>query len=362
MMRQNEKEGDGTTAAAPNVTGTLGALSGAKDLSPRHSGRFLGGIVQKLRSLVGLANQTASLRESLQGIIDEHQQRQTAGRLTEQEQAMLLNILSFGGLRVEDVMVPRADVVAVEQGESLEEILHTLAEAGHSRVPVYRESLDDPVGMFHIKDLLPIVLKQLGGAQAVDSWLSRERRPVLFVPPSMAVLDLFLKMQATRIHMALVIDEYGGTDGLVTIEDLVEEIVGEIEDEHDIEEGPLLTEIAKGHYLADARAPIEDVTKTLGKVLMLEDTDEDTDTLGGLVFDMIGRVPQRGELIKHPAGLEFEIADADARRIKKIRIKTIASPKASSVERPSDDKDQKSQDDKTAGAKSTPATKTIREA
>lgn len=361
MMRQNEKEGD-STAAAPVASGILGALGGAKDLPPRHAGRFLGGIVHKLKSLVGLANQTASLRESLQGIIDEYQQTETTGRLTEQEQAMLLNILSFGGLRVEDVMVPRADIVAVEQDESLEEVLQTLAEAGHSRVPVYRESLDDPVGMFHIKDLLPIALKQLGGAQAVDSWLSRERRPVLFVPPSMAVLDLFLKMQATRIHMALVIDEYGGTDGLVTIEDLVEEIVGEIEDEHDVEEGPLLTEIAKGHYLADARAPIEDVTETLGKVLMLEDIDEDTDTLGGLVFDMIGRVPQRGELIEHPAGLEFEIADADARRIKKIRIKIMTPSKTPSVEKPGNDKDQKPQNDKTANDKSAPATKTIREA
>lgn len=353
MMRQNEKEGDSTTAAAPNATG----VSSTRDVPQQQSGRFLGGIVHKLKSFFGLENHSVNLRESLQGIIDAHQQTQTTGRLTEQEQAMLLNILSFGGLRVEDVMVPRADVVAVEQDESLEEVLQTLAEAGHSRVPVYRESLDDPIGMFHIKDLLPIALKQLNGAQAVDSWLSRERRPVLFVPPSMAVLDLFLKMQATRIHMALVIDEYGGTDGLVTIEDLVEEIVGEIEDEHDTEEGPLLTEIAKGHYLADARAPIEDVTETLGKVLMLEDIDEDTDTLGGLVFDMIGRVPQRGELIEHPAGFEFEIADADARRIKKIRIKAITTSKAPSVEKPGDNQDQKA-----VGESAEPATKTIREA
>jgi CBS domain containing-hemolysin-like protein len=282
--------------------------------------------------MLGLGSQNASLRESLQGVLDEHRattstRHTTASHMTEQEQAMLLNILSFGGLRVEDVMVPRADVVAVEQDESLEEILRTLADAGHSRVPVYRDSLDDPVGMFHIKDLLPIALKQLGGADAVDSWLSRERRPVLFVPPSMAVLDLFLKMQATRIHMALVIDEYGGTDGLVTIEDLVEEIVGEIEDEHDTEEGPMLEEVAKGHYLVDARSQIEDVTRALGKTLLLEDTDEDTDTLGGLIFDMIGRIPQRGELIEHPAGFEFEISDADARRIKKIRIKTITEHK-----------------------------------
>ena len=284
-------------------------------------------LMQKLKSLLGITGQKVTLRESLKGVIDEHQETRTdteaAGHLSEQERAMLLNILSFGGLRVEDVMVPRADVVAVDEDESLEDVLQTLAEAGHSRIPVYRETLDDPVGMYHIKDLLPIALKQMNGAEAVASWLSRERRPVLFVPPSMAVLDLFLKMQATRIHMALVIDEYGGTDGLVTIEDLVEEIVGEIEDEHDIEEGPLLTEVSNGIYFADARAPIEEVTKTLGRGFLLEDSDDDIDTLGGLIFDMIGRVPQRGELIKHPAGFEFEIADADARRIKKIHIKTI---------------------------------------
>lgn len=347
-MTQNKKEGDRTISAA--------ADPGLRH-QQRRSGRAAGGVFHKLKSMLGLKNNRTSLRESLQDVIDEHQQTEKTGRLTEQEQAMLLNILSFGGLRVEDVMVPRADVVAVEQDESLEEVLSTLAEAGHSRVPVYRESLDDPVGMFHIKDLLPIALKQLKGADAVDTWLSRERRPVLFVPPSMAVLDLFLKMQATRIHMALVIDEYGGTDGLVTIEDLVEEIVGEIEDEHDVEEGPLLTEISRGHYLADARAPIEDVTETLGKVLMLEDTDEDTDTLGGLIFDMIGRVPQRGELIEHPAGFEFEISDADARRIKKIRIKTIASRKSPSIENSSDGKKAKDSSDV-----SSPEAKTIREA
>ncbi len=284
-----------------------------------------GSFMQKLRSLLGFARRNVTLRESLEDVIDEHAATQTAGSLTEQERAMLLNILSFGGLRVEDVMVPRADIVAVDDEEGLEDILATLAEAGHSRVPVYRETLDDPVGMFHIKDLLPIALKQMNGAEAVASWLSRERRPVLFVPPSMAVLDLFLKMQATRIHMALVIDEYGGTDGLVTIEDLVEEIVGEIEDEHDIEEGPLLTEVSSGLYLVDARAPVAEVAETLERTLLLEDSDDDIDTLGGLVFDMIGRVPQRGELIEHPAGLEFEIADADARRIKKIRIKIITT-------------------------------------
>lgn len=322
-----------------------------------------GSLVQKLKSLVGLGRQKVTLRESLEDIIDEHQAAQTTGQLTEQERAMLLNILNFGSLRVEDVMVPRADIVAVDEDEGLEEILETLARAGHSRVPVYRETLDDPVGMFHIKDLLPMALKQMNGAESVATWLSRERRQVLFVPPSMAVLDLFLKMQATRIHMALVIDEYGGTDGLVTIEDLVEEIVGEIEDEHDIEEGPLLTEISKGRYFVDARASIDEVTEALGRTLMLDDTDDDTDTLGGLVFDMIGRVPQRGELIGHPAGLEFEIVDVDARRIKKIRIKIITpnSKKTSGEPAKSEKAGKDSAPDQGVDG-SKPATKSVREA
>jgi len=211
--------------------------------------------------------------------------------------------------------------------------------------------------MYHIKERLPVALKEMGGAEAAGAWRSRDRRPVWFVPPSMAVLDLFLKMQATRIHMALVIDEYGGTDGIVTIEDLVEEIVGEIEDEHDTEEGPLLTETSKGTYFADARVTIEDVTQTLGLALLLDDSDDDIDTLGGLVFDMIGRVPQSGEMSKHPAGFEFEIADADARRIKKIHIKTIGTRQAAAAKSTVERKKSEA-----SGDTPEPATKSIREA
>ena len=319
-MTQNGKDGESS----------MGGRSDARPEAPRTTQAT--GLIQRIKSLLGIGNNAGTLRDALQDalqdVIDEHDEVSSSDQLTEQEQAMLLNILSFGGLRVEDVMVPRADIVAVEAEESLEEILGTLADAGHSRVPVYRETLDDPVGMYHIKDLLPIALKQMKGAEVVGTWRARERRQVLFVPPSMGVLDLFLKMQATRVHMALVIDEYGGTDGLVTIEDLVEEIVGEIEDEHDVEEGPLLSETGPDRWLADARAPLEEVIGIFGQTMLLDDSDEDIDTLGGLIFDMIGRVPQRGELIKHPAGLEFEIADADARRIKKIRIRTVKEDRA----------------------------------
>lgn len=306
-----------------------------------------GGLLSWLRKVFSVDAQNATLRESLIDVLDEHiEAREATDHLTEQQRAMLLNILSFGSLRIEDVMVPRADIVAVDHDEPLEELLQVLAEAGHSRIPVYRETLDDPIGMYHIKDLLPLVLEEMaqspgtGSKQAATSLksqgrpsqgnvvhiarsLAKQRREVLFVPPSMAVLDLFLKMQATRIHMALVIDEYGGTDGLVTIEDLVEEIVGEIEDEHDTEEGPLLSKVSDGNYLADARVLVEDLVEIFGPLLPGDDDDEDIETLGGLIFDHIGRVPQRGELIEHPSGLEFEIADADPRRIKKVRIKII---------------------------------------
>lgn len=282
-----------------------------------------------LRNLLRFGNQNATLRESIIDVLDEHEEElENADPLTEQERSMLLNILGFSNLRVEDVMVPRADIVAVEQDQSLEELMAVLAEAGHSRVPVYRETLDDPIGMYHIKDLLPMVLAQVAGEEPSTARdLVKQRREILFVPPSMAVLDLFLKMQTTRVHMALVIDEYGGTDGLLTIEDLVEEIVGEIEDEHDAAEGPMLSRVSEGVFIADARATIDELTEQFGMSLLTEDMDEDIDTLGGLIFDMIGRVPHRGELIRHPVGYEFEVTDADPRRIKKVRIRMSPSRK-----------------------------------
>ena len=283
-----------------------------------------GGPVAWLRAILRLENQNTTLRKSLIDVLDEHDEEEAASDiLSEQERSMLRNILSFGDKRVEDVMAPRADIVAVDHDEPLEELLRILADAGHSRIPVYRESLDDPIGMYHIKDLLPMVLEMIGGKNQADKSLAKLKREVLFVPPSMAVLDLFLKMQTTRIHMALVIDEYGGTDGLLTIEDLVEEIVGEIEDEHDADDGPFLSRLSEGQYDADARTPIEELTTLFGDGLLTEDNDEDIDTLGGLIFDALGRVPQRSELIKHASGLEFEILDADPRRIKKVRIRSV---------------------------------------
>lgn len=268
---------------------------------------------------------------------------------TAQERSMLLNILRFDELRIEDVMVPRADVIAIDEQEPLNELLRMFQQAGHSRVPVYRETLDDPQGMVHIKDLVAWIMAQSARAepkgmcpaaagkpaeeaaetasielQAVDLSLSVAaagiQREVLFVPPSMAVLDLLLRMQATHIHLALVVDEYGGTDGLVSIEDLVEEIVGEIEDEHDVNDEPLLKEDPERGLIADARAPIADLEAHLGRPLLSTGRDEDVDTLGGLVFTILGRVPVRGELVPHANGIEFEVLDADPRRIKKLLV------------------------------------------
>lgn len=280
------------------------------------------------RALFGLAgNGDSSLRESLEEVIEEHEDMHRG--LTAEERHMLVNILNFGELRVEDVMVPRADVVGVEENASLEDVLRLYRESSHSRMPIYRETLDDPIGMVHLKDVLAwFAPPENGGADAVARppfSLRSIRRNVLFVPPSMPALDLLVKMQATRIHLALVIDEYGGTDGLVSIEDLVEEIVGEIEDEHDIDSGPALVRREDGSIDADARCPIEDLEEMIGLRLVEEENEDDVDTLAGLVFSLLGRVPLRGELVRHPAGLEFEVKDADPRRIKRMRIHLLSA-------------------------------------
>lgn len=265
-----------------------------------------------------------TFRESIEEVIEGHDE---SGRsLTPEERHMLGNILSFGELRVDDVMVPRADVVAIEENGTLEEVLRLCRESSHSRMPIYRETLDDPIGMIHIKDLVAFLAAPEEGTERKPFSLKAIRRDVLFVPPSMPTLDLLLKMQATHIHLALVIDEYGGTDGLVSIEDLVEEIVGDIEDEHDTDTGPALALREDGAIDADARAPIEELEEMIGMKLVDEEGEDDVETLGGLVFSLVGRVPLRGELIRHPLGLEFEVKDADPRRIKRLRIHRHAEP------------------------------------
>lgn len=271
----------------------------------------------------------------------------------EQARSMMRNLVEFADLRVDDVMVPRADIIAIDEQASVHDLLAKFIEANHSRLPIYRETLDDPTGFLHVKDLVRWLAqrgssappkRRRGKAQAdapppaPSVALSAEdlatpirqtglKRDLLFVPPSMPATDLLMKMQATRIHVAIVVDEYGGTDGLASIEDLVEEIVGDIADEHDDDEQLLLKPLDDGVFISDARADIDDVEALLGIDLLPDEREEDADTLGGLVFSMLGRVPVRGELIPHPSGIEFEILEADPRRVKKLKIHTKPRPR-----------------------------------
>lgn len=293
--------------------------NGAKAVSSQPTnGGFLRRTLDRMSILIGRRPTEASLRESIEDVLETHVDGKTT--LTDEEQLMLRRILGVGELRVEDVMVPRADIVAVDVATTLPDLMKMFSTAAHSRLPIYRETLDDPIGMVHIKDLVGALIDLPADSTANGYVLNKLRRDVLFVPPSMPVLDLLLKMQRSRIHLALVIDEYGGTDGLVSIEDLVEQIVGEIEDEHDTEEAPHLVPRSDGGFNADARVLIQELEDALKMDLLPEDREEDIDTLGGLLFSLVGRVPQRGELIEHSDTLEFEIVDADPRRIKKVRV------------------------------------------
>jgi len=283
-------------------------------------GSLTGLVRDWLRGLGRGRAEASSLTEDIEELIEER--REAHLPINPQERVMLMNILRFGELRVDDVMVPRADIIAVEASTGLDDVVAAFRSAGHSRLPVYRESLDDVLGMLHIKDLF----KFWSGGEGFA--LAPIARKVLFVPPSMPVLDLLLQMQATRVHMAVVVDEFGGTDGLLTIEDLVEQIVGEIEDEYDVDEGPWLTDRPDGTIEADARAPVSELEQRLGLPLLQVDREEDIETLGGLIFSLVGRIPQRGELIHHPCGIEFEIIDADPRRVKRLRMRNLESARA----------------------------------
>jgi CBS domain containing-hemolysin-like protein len=244
---------------------------------------------------------------------------------TAASEARVLNAARFDSLRVEDVMAPRADIIAVEIDTPFGELARLFVEAGHSRMPVYRETLDEPVGVVHIKDVLRHLAEGVGGlgdaAVADQRVLTSILRPVIYVPPSMSAADLLLRMQTRRMHMAIVVDEFGGTDGLVTLEDLVEEIVGDIEDEHDEADEPTIRARSASSWDVEARAPIEELEGLTGRSLDLPDAVEEVDTLGGLVFTIAGRVPERGEIIVHPAGVEFEVVDADPRRVKRMVVR-----------------------------------------
>jgi CBS domain containing-hemolysin-like protein len=258
-----------------------------------------------------------------------------------EERTMIRNILALRGRRIEDVMVPRGDIIAVQQDISIGELVKVFEKAGHSRLVAYNDTLDDPIGMVHIRDLIAFMTARAAVDPNKPSRRKKQRaagldlgvidltmplsstkimREMLFVPPSMPALDLLEKMQATRIHLALVVDEYGGTDGLVSMEDIVEQIVGDIADEHDEDELPSIVAQLDGSFVADARASLSDVTAAVGVAFDVGDAAEAVDTLGGYLMTQVGRLPLRGELVPGPAGFEIEVLDSDPRRIKKVRI------------------------------------------
>jgi CBS domain containing-hemolysin-like protein len=313
------------------------------DTSPveRSSGRPGASVLERLRGLLGLGG--ASIRDDIEEALDD---ASLADDFSPQERVMLKNVLGLHEIRVSDVMVPRADIISVAIDISLSEVLATFRTAGHSRLPVHGETLDDPRGMVHIRDFVDFVaasaekdlarrkasataLEPAGRYVPIDLSVTLEvagiLRPVLYAPPSMPAIDLLVKMQATRTHIALVIDEYGGTDGLVSIEDIVEMIVGDIEDEHDLDENPKIECVAPGVYIADARLGLEDASEMTGLDLTALGESEEVDTLGGLATAFAGRVPIRGEVVASPEGdFEFDVLDADPRRLKRLKLRLMS--------------------------------------
>jgi magnesium and cobalt transporter len=275
-----------------------------------------------LQKITGQDVETTAMRESLEEVIEESDRESPA--LSAQERVMLGNLLRFGELKVSDVMVPRAEIIAVDETIGLADLLMLFREAQHSRLPMFRETLDDPTGLIHVKDVLGLLEAEDGGAYCLspNARITALRRPILFAPPSMRALDLLLKMQASHTHLALVIDEYGGTDGLVSIEDIIEQIVGDIADEHDEITGGLKRD--GDSYIADARMDLDDFKTETGHDFLVEDGEDeverDIDSLGGLVVSLLGRVPQRGEIVNHPDGGEFLVLEADPRRVRKLRV------------------------------------------
>jgi CBS domain containing-hemolysin-like protein len=288
-----------------------------------------------IRALFGW--RTGSMRADLKEVLEEGAPSETG--FSPEESAMLRNILGLRERRMTDVMVPRADIIAVQKDILLGDLVKVFEKAEHSRLVVYDDTLDDPSGMVHIRDLIafmtaraaskaktrrkkPLVAGLDFGAIDLSMTLSNAKlvRPILFVPPSMPAIDLLAKMQTTRIHLALVVDEYGGTDGIVSIEDIVEQIVGDIEDEHDDEDTPSVVRQADGSFIADARAKLEEVVAVVGAGFDVGEVVKEVDTLGGYLVTQAGRVPVRGELVQGPGSFEIEVLDADPRRVKKVKI------------------------------------------
>ena len=293
--------------------------------------------LQRMAANLGFTS-GVTLRETLESAIRE-MGAENDESLSQQERLMLLNVLEFGETKVSEVMIPRADIVAVEENQTVAELLNLFARIGHSRVPVFRESLDNPIGMVHIKDAIAWVTRgaklslqdEAALEKAVQSLdLSRSAlrttiasaklvREALFVPPSMSALALLAKMKQKQIHLAIVVDEFGGTDGLATFQDVVEAITGDIADEHD-DSKALAIRVENEAFIANARTPIEDVEQALGMSLTTNGIPEEVGTLGGLIMATVGSVPKRGQIVPHPSGVTFEIMEAGPRRLHKVRI------------------------------------------
>ncbi len=293
-------------------------------------------LFDRLRALFGLGG--ASTRDDIEVALAD---TSIEDDLSSQERALLKNVLALHEVHVGDAMVPRADIAAVSLQSTLADVLAVFRAAGHSRLPVHGDTLDDPRGMVHIRDFVAYLTAAANGprpaegefpSRELDMTLSEANilRQVLYVPASMPVLDLLVKMQATRTHMALVIDEYGGTEGLASIEDIVEQIVGDIEDEHDTDEGPKIEPGPDGNLIADARAGLDEVSGAIGVDLTALSDAGDVDTLGGLIITLAGHVPERGETIAGD-GIEFEVLDADKRRVKRVKIRTAGAASRSGV-------------------------------
>ena len=261
-----------------------------------------------LRNVVDKTN----IKEDLETVLD-NKSKNTDG-ISKQERIMLMNILKIDEILARDIMIPRAEIIAVEESISFEEVIKIFVDGAHSRIPIYHEQLDNITGMLHIKDLVKYQTEN----DTKNNFIDNIKKEILHIPPSMPALDLLIKMQLTRLHMGVVIDEYGGVDGLVTIEDVIEEITGEIEDEHDAKDISMLIKLSSNIFESNARLPIEELEKIAH--IKLSKGDDEADTIGGLVVSIAGRVPQRGEIIKHESGILFTILDADPRRIKTIKI------------------------------------------
>ena len=270
---------------------------------------------QKIKSRFGFSKPDR-IKDVLENLIEDDEDRDK--KIDDGTKKIFKNVFEIDEKCIEDIMVPRADIDAISEDSSLHELITYIDKTRHSRIPVYNNNLDKITGMIHIRDIFRHI-NQNGKSNKKSKIIKKLMRKILFSSPSVKILDLLLRMRSEQIHMSIVIDEFGGTNGLVTIEDLVEEIVGEIKDEHDFEQDHKIKKVSKKTYEVSARITISEIENKIGKFLKLTERNE-VDTLGGLVFFLVGRIPERGEVISHSSGIEFGIIDADTRRIKKMQI------------------------------------------